>query len=195
MRTIYSKVRLIMINSLRTTTVAGAIAFFAVVVLAGCATQTSAQMSPTASPTAKATATPVSTPAATTSITYTNTQYGFTFTLPSSWAGYTIVMSTWQGWSSASGKVVQTGTLLFIRHPLWSSVNKRQDIPILVYSLAQWTALGKEAFNMGAAPIPPSELARNANYVFALPARYNYAFPTGYKEVDQILQGKPLHAN
>ena len=184
-----------MVNSLRRTTVAGAMAFFAVVVLAGCATQNSGQMSPNASPTAKATATPVSTPTATTSITYANTQFGFTFTLPSSWSGYTIVNGTWQGWSSASGEVVQTGPLLSIRHPLWSAAKTRQDIPILIYTLAQWTALGMDVFNMGAAPIPPSELARNANYVFALPARYNYAFPTGYKEVDQILQGKPLHAN
>lgn len=101
----------------------------------------------------------------------------------------------WQGWDSNTGKVVETGPLLSIRHPLWTSANKLQDIPIMIFTLDQWTALGKEAFNVGAAPIPPSELGRNANYVFALPARYNYAFTTNYKEVELILAGKPLHTN
>ena len=165
------------------------IAAASLALLAGCASQSAPEPTPTSS----STPTPSTTPA--TSLTYTNTQYGFTFTLPLSWTGYTIVNTTWQGWSAQSGKVVETGPLLSIRHPLWTAAVKRQDIPILVYTLAQWTALGKQVFNMGAAPIAPSELGRNANYVFALPARYNYAFPTGYQEVDQILQGKPLHTS
>lgn len=41
----------------------------------------------------------------------------------------------------------------------------------------------------------PKELARNSKYLFALPARYNYAFPTGYEEVEKILEGNPLQAN
>jgi hypothetical protein len=52
----------------------------------------------------------------------------------------------------------------------------------------------KDEFHIGAAPINPSELGRNATYVFALPARYNYAFPTGYEEVDEILKGNPLRS-
>lgn len=55
--------------------------------------------------------------------------------------------------------------------------------------------LEQEDFHIGAAPIGPKELARNSNYVFALPARYNYAFPTGYEEVEKILEGYPLQAN
>jgi hypothetical protein len=46
---------------------------------------------------------------------------------------------------------------------------------------------------VSAAPIPPSELGRNSSYVFALPARYNFAFLPGYEAVDKLLQGKPLH--
>jgi len=37
-------------------------------------------------------------------------------------------------------------------------------------------SLQQEKFHIGAAPINPSELGRNTKYVFALPARYNYAF-------------------
>lgn len=157
--------------------------------LAGCASQSPSDTNPTPI------ATPSPSPSTADSITYTNSQYGFTFTLPQSWTGYTLVNDQWQGWDSASGKVVQTGLLLSVRHPLWTLANKRQDIPILIFTLDQWNALGREEFNMGAAPISPSELNRNAKFVFALPARYNYAFPTGYQEVDQILQSKPLHAN
>ena len=92
-----------------------------------------------------------------------------------------------------TGAVSETGVMLSIRHPLWTSSSPRQDIPIFIFSLTQWNSLTKEVFHIGAAPIPPSELGRNGRYVFALPARYNYAFPTGYQEVEQILQSNPLH--
>jgi hypothetical protein len=107
--------------------------------------------------------------------------------------GYTIVNSSWQGLSIATGAQVETGPLISIRHPLWTSAKKRQDIPIMVFSISQWNNVIAEKFHIGAAPIPPSELARNSQFVFALPARYNYAFPEGHQEVEQILQGKPLH--
>ncbi|MGB8451919.1 MAG: hypothetical protein WCD89_06255 [Anaerocolumna sp.] len=42
------------------------------------------------------------------------------------------------------------------------------------------------------APINPCELGRNSQYVFALPARYNYAFPEGFEEVEDIIQSAPL---
>lgn len=65
----------------------------------------------------------------------------------------------------------------------------------MVFSLQQWADLQLEKFAVSAAPIPPSELGRNSKYVFALPARYNYAFLPGYKEVESILQSKPLKTN
>lgn len=129
------------------------------------------------------------------SIVYKNTQYGFNFPLPESWKNYEIVTGKWEGLSindSAGEKVVETGPMISIRHPLWTSANPRQDIPIMVFTLAQWNSLQKEEFHIGAAPIGPSELGRNNKYVFALPARYNFAFPTGFEEVEDILKGKPL---
>ena len=62
----------------------------------------------------------------------------------------------------------------------------------MVFTLAEWDQVRQSRLTVGAAPIPPSELGRNATYVFALPARYNYAFPTGYEEVAKILEGNPL---
>ena len=130
--------------------------------------------------------------AGTGSIVYNNTQYGFRFTLPQSWNGYKIVKSEWDGVDSQSGKTIDIGSIISIRHPLWTAQNPRQDIPIMIFTLAQWNALQQGKFHIGAAPIGPSELGRNSKYVFALPARYNYAFPTGYQEVENILNGKPL---
>jgi len=138
---------------------------------------------------------PVNTPAATT-INYQNTQYGFNFTLPASWSGYTIVNSEWVG--NVSGPQGDTptekGPIISIRNPLWTAAVPRQDIPIMVFAIKQWTSLQNDDFHIGAAPIGPSELGRNNTYVFALPARYNFAYPVGYEEVDTILQGKPLNA-
>jgi hypothetical protein len=59
----------------------------------------------------------------------------------------------------------------------------------MIFTLQQW----KEDLVVSAAPIGPSELGRNSRYVFALPARYNYAYPDGYKEVEEIIEKKPLH--
>jgi len=131
-----------------------------------------------------------------TSTEYRNTQYGFSITLPKSWKGYSIVTTEWNGFAvGAEGNVpFAQGPLISIRHPLWTKEVPRQDIPVMVFTLAEWNSLAKEEFHIGAAPIGPSELGRNAEYVFALPARYNFAFPIGFEEVDQIIQGKPLHA-
>jgi hypothetical protein len=134
----------------------------------------------------------------TTIITYSNTQYGFTFTLPKSWENYSIIISQWEGRAisgAQSGQVVETGQIISIRHPLWTAQKPRQDIPIMIFTLAQWDAVKKEEISVGAAPIPPSELGRNSRYVFALPARYNYAFPEGFEEVEGILAKNPLQAN
>jgi hypothetical protein len=124
---------------------------------------------------------------------YENTQYGFRFTLPDSWKGYTIVMDKWEGLSvgDAQGDKV-SGAKLSIRHPGWTAEQPRQDIPILVFTVDQWNELQQDKFHIGAAPIGPSELTRNDKYVFALPARYNFAYPDGYQEVEDILKSKPI---
>lgn len=129
------------------------------------------------------------------SIVYKDTQYGFSFALPESWKGYTIVSSPWEGLaqSDAAGEtVVETGPIVTIRDPRWTSKTPRQDIPIMVFTLDQWNSLQQGVFHIGAAPIGPSELGRNNSYVFALPARYNFAFPPGYKEVETIIESNPL---
>ena len=63
----------------------------------------------------------------------------------------------------------------------------------MVFTLGQWTSLEKEEFHIGAAPVPPKKLGQNDKYVFALPPRYNFAFPEGYEEVENILE--TIHFN
>lgn len=129
------------------------------------------------------------------STVYENSEYGFSFALPDTWKSYSIVTDKWEGLSiPTTGKeeVIETGPMISIRHPEWSAKDPRQDIPIMILTIEQWDMLRQEKFHIGAAPIPPTELARNDKYVFALPARYNFAFPTGYEEVEQILEGNPI---
>lgn len=178
-------------------------AFCVSALLTGCATtsapvQTDAVSAAAPSTTSADTSVDASTaqtPAVTTTLVYRNETYGFTFVLPQDWTGYTVLSSQWQGLAvdgASTGKVVQTGPELSLRDPRYTAKVPRQDIPILIFTLAQWDALQQEQFHIGAAPIGPSELGRNNKYVFALPARYNFAFPEGYEEVETILSGKPL---
>lgn len=130
-----------------------------------------------------------------TGVEYRNATYGFAVALPESWEGYSVTIDTWTG--DAMGDQLgetpfTTGSVVSIHNPRWTGASTYQDIPIMVFTIDQWNLLQQEKFHIGAAPIGPSELGRNAAYVFALPARYNYSFPPGYEEVDRIIQSKPL---
>src|ERR1700733_8152263 len=166
------------------------ISIFVVVILIGAGFYFfSVQKSATTNPTP-----PVSVVATTT--TYTNNTYGFSFTLPLSWVGYSIVTTTWQGESldaNGQNQASESGPEISIRNPNWTTATPTQDIPIMVFTIAEWNALQNNQFHIGAAPINPSELGQNNTYVFGLPARYNYAFPADYQEVDQIIQGNNFH--
>jgi len=155
----------------------------------------------TAASTTKATTStaPMTTAKPATSVEYRNTQYGFTFSLPADWKGIRSWTEKWQGFpintGNASSSTTSAGVYgpeLLIRNPLWTAKNPRQDIPIMVFTIAQWDSVQQMKLSVGGAPIAPSELGHNATYVFALPARYNYAFQTGYQEVETVLAGKPL---
>lgn len=130
-------------------------------------------------------------------LTYTNKEYGFTFALPQDFEGYSILNEEWEGTdikNTASKARVFKGPQITIRDPRWTSQVPRQDIPIMILTVDQWNQLQNGEFSIGAAPVNPSELGQNSKYVFALPARYNYAFPEGYEEVQTILDGSPLAA-
>ena len=146
-------------------------------------------------PTAEAKSIRVLVPEETADLVYLTTAYGFSFDLPAGWQDFQVLDEAWEGLSLVAGeegKVVACGPLLQIRHPAWTPEEPRQDIPIMVLTLDQWAKLEAMEFSVGAAPVGPKELGRNDRYVFALPARYNYAFPAGYEEVETILAHNPL---
>jgi hypothetical protein len=120
---------------------------------------------------------------------YTNEEFGFTFNLPISWEGYSVLNEKW-----TSNDESEAGTKLIIRHPQWTNEVPRQDIPILIFTHEQWKSIENEELSIGAAPIGPKELGQNSEYVFALPARYNFSFPEGHEEVDDIMESNPLKA-
>jgi hypothetical protein len=120
---------------------------------------------------------------------YTNRQYGFRFNLPADWNGYRVLAQRWDGTTQEEPRRKEYGPRIVLRDPRWTKAQPRQDIPIMIFTLGQW----KQDLVVSAAPIGPSELGRNSRYVFALPPRYNFAFPEGYQEVEEIMKTKPLH--
>lgn len=127
-------------------------------------------------------------------VTYTNEAYGFYVDLPESWKGYTVVEASWEGVITDTPTEKKSGPEIFIRHPLWTKDVPRQDIPIMIFTPNQWALIVEEKMSLGAAPIGPRELARNNQYIFALPARYNFAFPLGFEEVENIIERGSVRA-
>lgn len=128
-----------------------------------------------------------------TSIIYKNTDYGFNFSLPANWQGYSIINNTWIG-TPLTNTPAQSGPKLLIRNPKWTTSAPYEDLPVLVFTIPQWNAYLAENFSIGAAPIKASELDRNDKYVFALPARWDFDYSLDYKEAQDIIARKPLQA-
>lgn len=161
--------------------------------------EATATPNPTSTPAPTETIAPTDSPATSdNNLTYQNTQYGFSFTLPASWEGYRILTEAWQGVAidgKQQGEIVETGIQYIIRHPEWTKDDPRQDIPIMVFTKDQWKQVEQETLSVSAAPMGPTKLGNNSKYVFALPARYNFASLTGYEEVDEIVNSNALIAN
>jgi hypothetical protein len=132
-----------------------------------------------------------STPPSIDAIVYRDTKYGFTFSLPQGWKGYTIVTERWEA-SDAQNGSVESGPVVCIRHPDWTKENPRQDIPIMVFTLAQWDSAEKGNLYVGGVAITPGELGRNRKYAFAVSRRVEDSEVAGAKEVNEILQHSPL---
>jgi len=135
------------------------------------------------------------TPAEVNQVQYVNQEYGFGFNLPSDWLGYTVATTEWEGYSYDETKgdiLTETGPIIHIRDPKYTDAIPRQDIPVMILTLKQWQDLQNDEFHIGAAPVNPTMLGENYQYVFALPARYNFALLPGYEEVDRIIENDPL---
>jgi hypothetical protein len=130
------------------------------------------------------------------SIVYKNSKYGVRVKLPKSWKGYKVTINQWEGGGTGPNgeELHELGPDIVINHPKSTEENPRQNIPIMVFTLAQWEKVSHGQVNISAAPIGPGELGRNCRYVFALPPRYNYAFPEGFEEVNYIIASDAVQA-
>jgi hypothetical protein len=127
-----------------------------------------------------------------TSLIYHNHKFGFCLALPSDWAGFKVLTAGWSGNGNGEG---ESGPKLVIRNPRWTKKKPYQDIPILVFTPAQWRAIENGEFNVSAAPIGPSELGRDGKHVFALPPRFaGFDDAVGTDEVLQLLKQKSFQA-
>jgi len=129
-----------------------------------------------------------------TGVVYRNTHYGLQVALPDSWKGYTVISSSYDIFNISTGAHEGTGVIIKLRNPLWTAPAPYEDLPVMVFTPANWQRVLNEQISVGAAPIPPSLLARNSVYVFALPARYNYDFATGWQEVQQVIDSGAVTA-
>lgn len=143
-------------------------------VAASCNQQAQVQPAPTPNPT----------PAQ--NLQYKNNQYGFSIDLQNDWKGYQVLNKTWEGTDLTNDLKVR-GPMIVLRHPKWTDSNHYEDIPVMVFTSSQWNWLLAGHISLGAAPILPSKLAQNNLYFFALPARYNYEYASGWEEADQIV--------
>jgi len=143
--------------------------------------------------------TPTPTPTATpsTGAVYRNATYGLMIRLPDDWKGFTTVPKNWQAWEVSTGNMVATGPEVVLRHPLWTAAKPYEDLPIMVFTTAQWQKVkgpNDVIWTVSAAPFPPAPLASNSNYVFALPPRYNYDFAQGFQALDDAVHAGAVSA-
>lgn len=108
---------------------------------------------------------------------YHNAQYGLAFFLPAGWRGYSVLSQQWDGetYSPATDKtiVVAHGTIITLRHPQWTASSRYQDIPILVFSRAQWDALHQgKLWPSRFAGGTMDEMWHDRMYVFGMSSRY-----------------------
>jgi hypothetical protein len=132
-------------------------------------------------------------------IIYHNTQYDFCFRLPAGWRGYKIVTDKWSGGminKEAPGTPrIVSGPEILIRNPAWSEEEPYQDIPIMVFTRALWREANQDGIILSAAGIGPSDIGRNAKYVFVQPPRWvGYAEITGWREVEDLMATHPFQA-
>ena len=143
----------------------------------------------------KKNAQPVSNPdvTSTSPVVYKNTDYGFNFSLPANWQGYSIIKDTWKG-SMLTNTPVQSGPKLLIRNPKWTAALPYEDLPILIFTIPQWNAYIAESFSISAAPLNAKELSRNNTYVFALPPRWDFDYSLDFEQAQDVIAGNPLKA-
>lgn len=122
---------------------------------------------------------------------YHNTEYGFMLTLPDSWKGYTVVKDVWKGGriDESLQQEEYTGPKIILKNPQTTAQQMWQDIPIMVFTHDVWQLVAEEKLAVSAAPIGPTKIGENADYVFATPPRwYGFTDTQGWEEAVEIVK-------
>ena len=127
-------------------------------------------------------------------VRYHSARYDLTFYLPASWRDYSVWVQQLddERYSPAEDRQVIVGhtPMITLRHPQWQASAPYQDIPILVFTRAQWDALhhGKLWPSIFAGGVM-DELWHSQRFVFAMSSRYNAADEVrDWKEVTEIVE-------
>lgn len=120
-------------------------------------------------------------------LVYKNTDYGFEITLPTAWQGYSVLTEKWNGQTVDKKAIKFEGPKIIIRNPSWTETKPWQDIPVMIFSKNEWAMIEAENLSVSAAPIGPSKLGENEQYVFALPPRWvGFTDALGQEEATEI---------
>jgi len=107
---------------------------------------------------------------------YHNAQFDFTFSLPTSWQGYSVLSQPWTGQAFLpdTDKAVEAehGPTIILRNPQWKAGDPWQDIPILVFTRKQWKAHHQGQFSIYEGGMV-FEISHSSKYVFAIWSRFN----------------------
>ncbi len=121
--------------------------------------------------------------------TYRDEEYGFEITLLNSWKEYLVLVESWRGRTLDGQDKEFEGPQIVIRHPEWTVSQPWQDIPIMVFTNLEWELVEEGNLNVSAAPIGPTKLDKNQNYVFALPPRWvGFTDNLGQNEATEIVE-------
>jgi hypothetical protein len=126
-------------------------------------------------------------------VVYKNDTFGFSIELSADWKGYTVNqikedIYDLTGRTTTNNGVVDSFQIIELHHPSETPDNPREVMPIMILTQAQWGHIFNEEWSVGAAPVPPTLLGQNSQWIIALPARYNYDFEPGWEEVDQLIR-------
>jgi len=118
---------------------------------------------------------------------YRNAQYSFTFFLPASWRGYSVLVEQCEA-NERDSVVPERGPKFVFRHPQWKAGDPYQDIPIMVFTRSQWesTHHGEDAAGAGGLIY---EVGHNHKYVFGIHGRFNADDSVhGWKEATYVVE-------
>ncbi len=122
-------------------------------------------------------------------VIYHNTKYGLTFSLLPDWRGFTVLTNEWVGYQSDNaGEIIRTerGPEIVLRHPQWTARDPHQDIPIRVFTRAQWPDVRFEKVWIDAGG-STDEISHNRHYVFGIHGRFNWGELTGWEQSQKIV--------